>query len=746
MTIKSRLLLVGALCMGSSTAALAEDYIIDGAVTVTNGNVSLSIRGDDTMTVTDTGSVSTSGFSEHGLSTNGSYFGALTNNGVISTTGSAAYGMSMRGGDNTLTNNGIIRSNGYGLYVDGNHNNTLINNNTVETFGNNNSGLFANTDGNTLINRGDVSTTGTWGYGMEVTGLLNNTLINSGTITTTAAVTHGMRALGDYNTLTNSGDINISGGSAHGMYGRDDFNTLTNSGTITVEGGSGHGMYVDGDNNMLTNIGDINVAGGSGDGLTTGPSAAHYNTFINRGRIIVNEFGGTSAHGIKAVGDFNTSINSGSITVYGQSGHGLYADGASPTITNSGNIIVHGDDGNGLNANGDSSVLTNSGNIIVHGDRGHGLYANGDSNTITNSGTVLSDDGYSVHLTSSDATLNLLSGSVLSGKVYFSDFNTATLNFGSGLNAAVTLSSAMLPSGFTITAPGAYTVVGDTVYVTDLGDYAAQDQASGIASRLVHDAVATRGVVPAVTQGSAQSDTWASVTGSLVRNSGDATLTGYDGTVVSGSFGRDRLDGPGVFAGVSLSQTETDSGVNNDAIGVHGGIYGQLGGADYTLIVGLSYNDTARQQANNTLPGGLETASDSYLSLFVSPAMTWNGLLGGNDSLRLAYTGSYYGSHSFDFSAGDLAIDSRFTHQLEARVAWARVIEAGTVRYGLDLGYQSGDAISLTLAGQSLSASTPGDEAYGRVFAGMDFSNGTVEASYDNNNEVSLTASYSWRF
>jgi hypothetical protein len=74
------------------------------------------------------------------------------------------------------------------------------------------------------------------------------------------------------------------------------------------------------------------------------------------------------------------------------------------------------------------------------------------------------------------------------------------------------------------------------------------------------------------------------------------------------------------------------------------------------------------------------------------------------------------------------------------------VIETGTVRYGLDLGYQSGDEIGLTLAGQSLSASTPGDEAYGRVFAGMDFANGTVEASYDNNNEVGLTGSYTWRF
>jgi hypothetical protein len=630
MTIKSRLLLGVALCIGSSTAVLADDFTIDGPATTTNNDDVLD--GDDTITVTNTGSVSTTGVSIYGLSADGD----------------------------------------------------------------------------------------------------NNVLINSGDITTVGIEAHGMRASGDNNTLTNNGDINSVGLAAHGMFAGDlsttNFNILTNTGRITTNG----------DN-----------LGGSNDGMHGG--GLDYNTLMNSGDINVNEISGDSGRGMfVGSGSFNTLTNSGNITVNGNAGHGMHVAGASSVLINSGNISVselRGTGAHGMWANGSSeNVLINSGNITVYGSDGHGMWANSASSTITNSGTVLSDDGYSVRFTRSDATLNLLSGSVLYGVVNFDEFSTATLNFGSGLNAAVTLSSEIPASDITITAPGAYTVVGDTVYVTDLGDYAAQDQASGIASRLVHDAVATRGVVPAVTQGSVQSGTWASVTGSLVRNSGDASLTGYDGMIVSGSFGRDRLDGPGVFAGVSLSQTETDSGVNNDAIGVHGGIYGQLGGADYTLSVGLSYNDTARQQANNIVPGGLETASDSYLSLFVSPSMTWHGLLGGNDSLRLAYTGSYYGSHSFDFSAGDLAIDSRFTHQLEARVAWARVIETGTVRYGLDLGYQSGDEIGLTLAGQSLSASTPGDEAYGRVFAGMDFANGTVEASYDNNNEVGLTGSYTWRF
>jgi hypothetical protein len=571
---------------------------------------------------------------------------------------------------------------------------------------------------------------GTWNTGD------NNTLVNRGIIITDGGNGHAMHAGGNNNTLTNSGDINVNefgGGSGHGMFGGNvfggDFNIVTNTGSITTNGGSGHGM----------------TAGGS------------YNTLTNSGDIIVNETLGGSGHGISGgtfAGVFNTLTNSGNIRVNGGSGNGMSALGDSHVLTNSGNINVNElgmTSGRGLYAKGDFNTLINSGNITVAGQASDGLHANGNSNTITNSGTVLSDEALSVYMNGTDATLNLLSGSVLSGKVYvdLNELDTATLNFGSGLNAAVTFEAygQLLASDITITAPGPYTVVGDTVYVTDLGDTAAQNRVNTVATRMIHDAVASRGIVPAVTQGSSQPGTWASVSGGLVRNSGDANLSGYDGNVVSGSFGRDRLDGTSTFGGVSLTQTKTDNGVATDAIGVHGGIYGQLAGADYTLSGGLGYLDTERERANNMLASGLETASDSYLSAFISPAMTWHGVLGDNDSLRLRYTGTFYGSQSFDYEGeGDLEVESRITHQIEVRMAWARVIETGTIRYGFDLGYQSDDAMDLTLAGQNLSATTPSDAAYGRVFASMDFANATVEASYDNNNEFGLTGSYSWRF
>jgi hypothetical protein len=631
MTIKSRLLLGVALCISSSTAVLADDFIIDGPATTTNNGEVLD--GDDTITVTDTGSVSTA---------------------------------------------------------------TTVNNEPA---------LFAVGDNNVLTNRGDVTT------GSPTTG--NDS--------------RGLHAIGNNNVLTNSGDVSTIGDGATGLYAVGDNNVLTNSGDVSTLGSIARGLHALGDFNTIINTrnGVVSMAL-SADGLYAGTfSTGDHNTIINQGIIIIDSVGAV-AFAMYAGGDYNILMNSGNITVTSLAGHGL--------TTNAYGIS-------------NFNTLTNSGTVTVSGVGGHGLFANGASNTITNSGTVLSELGYSVNITGTDATLNLLSGSVLFGKVNIDEFSTATLNFGSGLNAAVTLSSDIPSSGFTITAPGPVTVLEDTVYVADLGDVAAQNRVNTIATRMIHDAVASRGIVPAVTQGSSQPSTWASVSGGLVRNSGDGNLSGYDGNVVSGSFGRDRLDGTSTFGGVSLTQTKTDNGVATDAISVHGGIYGQLAGADYTLSGGLGYLDTERERANNMLASGLETASDSYLSAFISPAMTWHGVLGDNDSLRLRYTGTFYGSQSFDYDGeGDLEVESRITHQIEVRMAWARVIENSTIRYGFDLGYQGDDAMDLTLAGQNLSATTPGDAAYGRVFASMDFANATVEASYDNNNEFGLTGSYSWRF
>lgn len=107
----------------------------------------------------------------------------------------------------------------------------------------------------------------------------------------------------------------------------------------------------------------------------------------------------------------------------------------------------------------------------------------------------------------------------------------------------------------------------------------------------------------------------------------------------------------------------------------------------------------------------------------------------------------FHGAHGFDYAGdGDLEIDSRFSHQVEARVAWATALDIGTLRYGLDLGYQSGGSIGLTLAGDVFSTTAGGDGAFGRAFVGMDFNGGGFEIAIEDNRDVSVSASYTWRF
>ena len=101
-------------------------------------------------------------------------------------------------------------------------------------------------------------------------------------------------------------------------------------------------------------------------------------------------------------------------------------------------------------------------------------------------------------------------------------------------------------------------------------------------------------------------------------------------------------------------------------------------------------------------------------------------------------------AHAFDFANGDLAIESRVSHQVEARMAWTRPFGANSVQYGVDLGWQESSTIDLTLEGNNLSGATPGDEGYGRIFLGLKTGTGGMEIGYDSNKELRFTAGYNW--
>ena len=107
--------------------AFATDVVVSTPVTSTQ-----TIDGNDILSVTASGSISTTGASAYGIDATGTA-NEITNSGTISTTGGAAYGIVATGGTNTITNSGTISTTGvfgYGIYADGGAN-TITNSGTI---------------------------------------------------------------------------------------------------------------------------------------------------------------------------------------------------------------------------------------------------------------------------------------------------------------------------------------------------------------------------------------------------------------------------------------------------------------------------------------------------------------------------------------------------------------------------------------------------------------------------------------
>ena len=94
--------------------AFATDVVVSAPVTTTQ-----TLDGNDSLSVTASGSISTTGDYGYGILTTGGT-NTITNSGTISTTGDVGDGISATGGANTITNSGTIRTTGtdsYGIYA-----------------------------------------------------------------------------------------------------------------------------------------------------------------------------------------------------------------------------------------------------------------------------------------------------------------------------------------------------------------------------------------------------------------------------------------------------------------------------------------------------------------------------------------------------------------------------------------------------------------------------------------------------
>ena len=226
--------------LGLSNIVRAADFTINSAQTTENGGNILD--GSDTITVTETGSISITSNANGIASTNGS--NAVTVNGEITTSGgSGRWGIEHVGNNNITVLNGSIKTTGTTGWAIGNQG-----------------------DYNTTTISGDISTDGSQSYGAFNLGS-NNTTILSGGITTLNTAAHGIQNQGNENTLTVSGKITTSGANAYGVYIVGNDNNTTVTGNVTSN--NSRGIVAFGSNNIV----DISGTVRSGFVTAIGPNS-----------------------------------------------------------------------------------------------------------------------------------------------------------------------------------------------------------------------------------------------------------------------------------------------------------------------------------------------------------------------------------------------------------------------------------------------------------------------------------------
>ncbi|MFM0210574.1 autotransporter outer membrane beta-barrel domain-containing protein [Paraburkholderia sediminicola] len=290
----------------------------------------------------------------------------VTNLGTIRTTGDTSEGISAQGtgaGQNVLTNRGLIVTTGTGS--EGMFNSaaavTMLNGTTgiIQTSGSNSVAMhdFASLGGGTLTNNGQLSTTGDSSSGMAAQ-TNNDTLVNNGTITTTGANAAGIFTNGNAvsgpgnNVITNAGTISVSGANAHGIVSFDPSpGVITNTGTITASGSGGLGAYLMGSVTLNNEAGASIVsklsngidANGGGTFNNAGIISANNVTFsISNANTTINNTGTLESAITEVIASFGpidiTINNTGTIT--GGNGRAIYTDTGNDTLNWSAGTIT----------------------------------------------------------------------------------------------------------------------------------------------------------------------------------------------------------------------------------------------------------------------------------------------------------------------------------------------------------------------------------------------------------------------
>lgn len=292
----SRAILLSALLVSSlvAGAARADEFTVSVPTVVQNGGY--TIDGDDTLTITGLGSITTSADLAHAVNSNGAANTVVINDGTVETQGSGAAGVYGSNSANMrVTNNGDISTTGldgsYGIYVKLNSDNSrIINNGTVSVLSAASEGIsIEESDGSSIENYGTVTVTGVWDYGLSSEYSDNSSITNAGLVSANGQFAIGIN-IGDStgSAMINSGAVDVGG---FGAYGLDIWNSTgvsaTNSGSIltTGEGGFGLANETSADSQIL-NTGTIRTSGVGAHGIFSTDSTG--GTVSNSGLVVAD--------------------------------------------------------------------------------------------------------------------------------------------------------------------------------------------------------------------------------------------------------------------------------------------------------------------------------------------------------------------------------------------------------------------------------------------------------------------------
>ena len=297
---KSLLLGTSALiCLALAAPAMADDFVISSGTTTNDGN---AIDGNDTVTLTGALIVPIGkGINASG----GTNEVSVTASGSITTTSTSdyAFGIDNSGGGSTTTMLGSINTLGRAARGissgGGGGNNTTIMSGNITTTGNDAIAIYADGGSNTTTMSGSISTTGYLSIGIFYTTGGSNSTTMSGSITTTGDISNGIRIVGDNNTTTMTGSISSASDTyARGIYIAGNNNTTIMSGSISAAGTDAYAIRHLGDDNTTTISGSVTSTGTA--------SSALMNTHGSGGTFILDE-GAVIIGDITALAETNIS-------------------------------------------------------------------------------------------------------------------------------------------------------------------------------------------------------------------------------------------------------------------------------------------------------------------------------------------------------------------------------------------------------------------------------------------------------